>query len=43
MYSYVTSKNGIWDMEECGGNGENGFGGKGGSGENGCEAKIRGK
>jgi hypothetical protein len=30
-------------MEECGGNGENGFGGKGGSGENGCEAKIRGK
>jgi hypothetical protein len=30
-------------MEECGGNRENGFGGKGGSGENGCEAKIRGK
>lgn len=43
MYSYQTSKNGTWDMEECGGNGENGFGGKGGSRENGCEAKIRGK
>jgi len=30
-------------MEECGGNGENGFGGKGGSRENGCEAKVRRK